>query len=76
MTQEILETKILTSEDLILKSEEIYTVLQNYFSTCGYNLISVWNLIKENRLKDDGSIFFYNVIQICKYFSLNKTHGF
>ena len=76
MTQEILETKILTSEDLILKSEEIYTVLQNYFSTCGYNLISVWNLIKENRLKDDGSIFFYNVIKICKYFSLNKTHGF
>ena len=76
MTQEILETKILTSEDLILKSKEIYTVLQNYFSTCGYNLISVWNLIKENRLKDDGSIFFYNVIQICKYFSLNKTHGF
>lgn len=47
MTQEILETKILTSEDLILKSEEIYTLLQKYFSACGYNLISVWNLIKE-----------------------------
>lgn len=69
-----LNSQALKDEDIILQTEHIYSLFCDWAVSLPFGLDAnqIYKLYVDKKLKNDGTILFYNFIKAFKYFEVNR----
>lgn len=72
-----MDKKLLKEDDIILNANYIYNWYSNWAKSLklGFTINQIYQLYADGKIKNDGSILFYNFVKAFKYFELNKLYG-
>lgn len=73
ITLDYIKENILTDEIIILNIIEIHNLLSSWARNFNnLDLKDIYSFYISGHLNNDGSVFFYNILKVCKYLELNK----
>ena len=72
-----MDKKVLKEDDIILNSNRIYQWFSDWAKSLnvGFTINQIYQLYIDGKIKNDGSVLFYNFLKAFKYFELNKLYG-